>query len=257
MSRSGSLRAWLRPGLLGLHVFAVAAVASCVVMGLWQLGQYDSRQDDERADQRSAPRAALTEVWGPDDPFEGRLENRRVRVTGRFAPAPEQVWVTGRELEGERGAWLVAPVLVEGTDASLLVVRGWSPQADALPAVPGGAAMFDAVLQAGEGSGEPFDADSRTIGSLSIPALTNVLPGDLYSGYAIATPSSSTASITNGLARVEPPSPDVSWTVGMRNLAYALQWWVFGAFAVFMWWRMASESVAARRTQMPAGSVTP
>jgi surfeit locus 1 family protein len=45
---------------------------------------------------------------------------------------------------------------------------------------------------------------------------------------------------------VPPPEPgDVSWTVGLRNLAYAVQWWVFGAFAVFMWWRMATESVAA------------
>ncbi|MDX6278703.1 MAG: surfeit locus 1 family protein, partial [Nocardioidaceae bacterium] len=31
---------------------------------------------------------------------------------------------------------------------------------------------------------------------------------------------------------------------------YALQWWVFGAFALFMWWRMCTETVAASRPKV-------
>ena len=245
---SSTLRLWLRPGLVGLHVFAVVAVSFCVVMGLWQLGLYDSRQDHERADRQVVPRVDLVGLWGADEPYEGRLDHRPVRVEGRFAPTDEQVWVTGRELEGRRGSWLVAPVRVKGADASLLVVRGWAPEAGALPAVPEGDLAFDAVLQAGEGTGEPFDAEARTIGSLSIPALTNVMTGDLFSGYAIGT----SPSVTRDLTPVEPPEPDVSWTTGLRNLAYALQWWVFAAFALFMWWRMASENVAMQRAQAEA-----
>ena len=52
---SGTARLWLRPGLVGLHVFAVVAVAFCVFMGLWQLGVYDSRQEHERADEQHVP----------------------------------------------------------------------------------------------------------------------------------------------------------------------------------------------------------
>ncbi len=100
----------------------------------------------------------------------------------------------------------------------------------------------------GEGTGDPFDAEARTIGSLSVPALTNVVAGDLFSGYAIGT----SESVTAGLTQVEPPDPDVSWTVGLRNLAYALQWWVFAGFALFMWWRMSSENVATRRAEADA-----
>ena len=37
---------------------------------------------------------------------------------------------------------------------------------------------------------------------------------------------------------------------GLRNLAYALQWWVFGAFALYMWWRMSTESVAAAKAKV-------
>ncbi len=243
--RARRLTPWLRPGLLGLHAFAAVAVAACVVAGLWQLGLYDSRQQDERADVGSDPEVELVGLWGPDEPFERRLDGRRVRVEGTFAPAGEQVWVTGRELDGRRGAWLVAPVVVADTDASLLVVRGWAPGPGDPPPVPVGSQVFDAVLQADEGSGEPFDPDTRTIGTLSVPALTNVVAGDLYSGYALAT----TPAMTGGLAAVAPPEPGVSWTTGLRNLAYALQWWVFGAFALYMWWRMASENVAGRRVR--------
>lgn len=246
------MRHWLRPGLLGLHALAVVAVGLCVVMGLWQLGVYDSRQEHERADQRVVPRVELSDLWGPDQEFTSRLENRPVRVDGRFGPASEQVWITGREHDGRRGAWLVAPVRVSGTDASLLVVRGWSARVGDLPPVPDGDVTFDAALQAGEDTGEPFDPDTRTLGSVSIPVLTNVLPGDLFSGYAIAT----SRAVTGDLTQVEPPAPGISWTVGLRNLAYAVQWWVFGAFALFMWWRMATESVGMRRAAEAAETVS-
>ena len=102
------------------------------------------------------------------------------------------------------------------------------------------------MLQPGEGGGAPFDPTTREIGSVRIPALTNELPYDLYSGYAI----SSTSSMAGGLDLATPPSVGVPWTAGLRNLAYALQWWVFGVFAVFMWWRMATESVAAARPKV-------
>ena len=43
---------------------------------------------------------------------------------------------------------------------------------------------------------------------------------------------------------------------GLRNLLYALQWWVFGAFALFVWWRhladtLALESAAAEAAAEP------
>lgn len=237
---------WLRPGLIGLHVLAVVTVVACILLGLWQLGVYDSRQEHQRAQSGSAPRVSLSSLWGHNDPFEDRLSHRSVSFEGRFAQADQQVWVTGKRQGDRSGVWLVAPVIVKDGAAALLVVRGWAPAVSSFPAVPSGLVTLDAVLEPSEVGGSAFDPSGRTIGAVRIPALTNELPFDLYSGYAIS--SSSVAS--GGLERVTPPGGDVSWTTGLRNLAYAFQWWIFGAFAIFMWWRMATESVAASRSKV-------
>lgn len=240
MNRRSALRRWLRPSLLGLHLFAVAVTAFCVLMGLWQLGIYDSRQVDERADRQVVPRVELAGLWGPDDAFEARLNQRPITATGQFASDADQFWVTDRDQDGVRGAWLVAPLLTDPQDA-LLVVRGWAPEPEEAPALPEGTVSIEGVLQIGQGRGTPWDPDLREIGSVRIPALSNELPYDLYSGFAIGTDP----DLAAGLALADAPDQEVSWTVGLRNLAYALQWWVFGAFTVFMWWRMAREQVAA------------
>lgn len=233
--------------MIGLHLFAVAALAFCILMGLWQMGVYDSRQEHERADKQAVPRVELAGLWGPDEAFSGTLNHRPVTIEGTFAPADQQVWVRGKEQAGHTGAWLVAPVLIDGDDHALLVVRGWAPEAEAFPAVPAGPVTIEGDLEPGESGGAPYDPDTREIGSVRIPALTNELPYDLYSGFAIST----SAAMSGGLDLVPPPQPgDIPWTAGLRNLAYAVQWWVFGLFALFMWWRMVTESVTAARTKV-------
>lgn len=241
-----TLRSWFRPGLLGLHLLAVVVLVACILAGLWQLGVYDSRQNHERAESRKIATVPLGRIWGADQPFEGRLNHRPVTVEGRFAPAGEQVWVTGKRQDGRAGVWLLAPLFVGTSHDALLVVRGWAPAITTRPAVPDGQVTIKAVLEAGDVGGASFDPTTREIGSVRIPALTNELPYDLYSGYAI----SGTASASAGLDLATPPPVGVSWTVGLRNLAYALQWWVFGAFTIFMWWRIVTDSAAASRPQV-------
>ena len=31
---------------------------------------------------------------------------------------------------------------------------------------------------------------------------------------------------------------------GIRNLLYAIEWWFFGLFAAFIWWRWVTETTA-------------
>ncbi|MEH3034157.1 MAG: SURF1 family protein [Aeromicrobium erythreum] len=230
-------RHWFSPPLLALHLLAVVAVGVCVAGGLWQLGAYEGRQDEGRSAQRAA--VPLDDVWQVGQAFPADLLHRDVTVQGRFAPADEQLWVEGDGTGGR--AWLVAPFLVDGSDAALLVVRGSADRAEALPPVPSGSRTLEVSLSPSEGGGTPLDAD-RTTSAITIPSLLNELPHRLFSGYGISVDRTGL-----DLPLVPAPEPDVSWTVGLRNLAYAFQWWVFGLFALFMWWRMSSEQVETAR----------
>lgn len=236
--RHGTLRLWFRPGLLVLHVLAVVALVVCFTGGAWQLGVYDARQDHERADRQDVPTVPLDQVWSPGEPFDATLNHRPVTASGTFGPAGQQVWVAGRSQDGQDGFWLLAPLELSADDA-LLVVRGFATQAGDLPDVPSGVVEVPVVLEPGEGSSSGLGPD-RVIDTVRVPTLVNELPYRLFPGFGVST----SPEVSAGLPLAETPAPDVSWTVGMRNLAYSLQWWVFGAFAVFMWWRMCRDQVA-------------
>ncbi len=230
-------RHWFSPQLLALHVLAILAVGVCVAGGLWQLGAYDARQDEGRSEQQAA--VPLDERWRAGQAFPADLLHRAVTAEGRFAPRSEQIWVQGDATGGR--AWLVAPFLVDGGDAALLVVRGSARAPRELPAVPEGNRTIEVHLAPSDGGGTTLDAD-RVTSAVTIPSLLNELPHRLYSGYGISVDATGA-----DLPLVPAPDPDVSWTVGLRNLAYAFQWWVFGLFALFMWWRMCTEQVEASR----------
>lgn len=248
---SSTLRLWLRPHLIGLHVFAIAAIVFSVFMGLWQLGVYDSRQADERADRQDVPTVPLSQVWGPGQRFTSTVNHRPVTVIGRFADSVEQVWISGKSEDGTAGYWLVAPILVSGDDeqgaksTALMVVRGWSAEAGEFASVPAGEQRIRVILEPGEMGSGALDGD-RVAQALRIPAFINEFDYELYSGFGVNT----TPAAAGGLVLVSPPGPESSWATGLRNLMYGIQWFVFGAFALFMWWRMSTESVASGRQRV-------
>jgi hypothetical protein len=106
-------------------------------------------------------------------------------------------------------------------------------------------------LQPGEGSGvvDPHPADD-VLPELQVAAAVQHVPRDLYGAYVIAR---TTAPSTAGrLAAVPPPTlPKPTVFTSLRNLLYALQWWVFGGFAVYLWWRWCRDEVA-RVTRVPS-----
>lgn len=254
-ARPSTARLWLR--LTPLHLFAVVAVVACVAGGFWQLGAYESRQGDAARESAAAAPAPLTDVWALGEPFGSDLQDRRVSVEGRFAPVDEQFLVRGDMTRGD--TWLVAPFLVDGTDGALLVVRGRAGDGEqdaSVPAVPAGPQRLSVVLQPSQGGGSPLGTE-RVTTAITTPSLLNELPYRLWSGYGLVAAPAPDGAVAQGWSVVDPPDPDVSWTVGLKNLAYALQWWVFALFAVAMWWRMCRDQVDEARARHDAAERTP
>lgn len=242
----------LAPRYWAGHGVVLVAVVACALLGRWQLGVWhDHRSDSAAAVTREDP-VPLDGVLGPDAAFPASGVGRPVVVEGRWDPE-HTVYVADRPRDGRTGVWAVTPV-VTGTGSAIPVVRGWAPSPSDAPDAPTGAAALVGLLQPSEDTGAPDDDPGDDV----IPELstTDLLPRaayDLYGGYVVATdrglPSGDPGSTgMAGLAAVTPAHlPGADASSGLRNLLYALQWWVFGGFAVFMWWRWVQEEILGRK----------
>jgi len=248
----------LAPRYWGVHLLMVAAVVATVLLGRWQYEVWHAhRTDSAEAVTRQDP-VPLDDLLGPDAAYPGDALGRPVTVVGTWDPA-STVFVSGRERDGSTGYWTVTPVVMP-SGSELPVVRGWVSDPGRAPAAPHGPAALVGLLQPPEDSGVPDDDTSDAVlPDLSITDLLQRTDRDLYGGYAIATEravpgQTATSSGTTGLAPASVDHlPGADASTGLRNLLYAFQWWVFGAFAIFMWWRWLQEDVLGRPRRERAG----
>lgn len=241
----------LAPRYWGWHLLMVAAVVSCVLLGRWQLGVWHGhRAADATATTRQTP-VPLDAVLGRDAAFPTSGIGRPVVVAGRWDPA-HTVYVAGRRSGSRTGVWAVTPV-VTATGSAIPVVRGWTPSPASAPAAPRGTASLVGLLQPSDEGATSGTSHGDVIASMNVSALLTRASYDLYSGYVVATPRAvpSGGTPSTGMAGLRPVGavhlPGANASTALRNLLYAFQWWVFGAFALFVWWRWLQEDVLGRR----------
>jgi cytochrome oxidase assembly protein ShyY1 len=225
----------LAPRSWPAHLLVVAAVLAAGWLGLWQYHGWQDRRDDAPPDQTNAAANPHADAIGPNDPFPGQYVGQPVEVRGTWVPGAS-VSVTGREQAGRTGSWLVNFVDVDGS--LLPVVRGWFAD-PVISLEPEGPAYVRGWLQPSE-SGGAVDADpsDASLPELRIADLAQRFDQDLYGAYVVAQDPG------EGLVRADLDAlPDVSRFTAIRNLLYALEWWFFGGFAVFVWWRWVQETL--------------
>ncbi|CAN5481950.1 SURF1 family protein [soil metagenome] len=240
--------------MLGAHALALLCVAIAVGLGLWQFDAWHTRRAAEAIDLTQATPVPLDDLMGPDDPFPGREVGQPVEVRGTWLPEGT-VYVSGREHEGREGYWVVTPLTSGGpTDPALPVVRGWVDDPADAPAPPSGEADLVGWLQPSEGTGA-VDDDPRddVFPQLRIADLVQRIDTDLYSAYAVLDPArgpSGAEPVNTGTDGLEVADlaqlPEAGGFTALRNLLYAVEWWFFGAFAVFIWWRFLGDERVAR-----------
>lgn len=171
---------------------------------------------------------------------------RPVTVTGRYLPGHDLVVVdrpaatSSSAGDPPTGVWALSALRTD-TGTIIPVVRGWAPNPALIAPPPGGSQHIRGILQPSESSA-PVQPTTplgpNEIGPVSAAALAGRYgTGDVYDAYVVLTPP------TPGMHDVDPPVlPTRGWH--LLNAGYALQWWVFAGFVVFMWTRMLREDAA-------------
>lgn len=246
VTRADVWRVARRPRMLGLLALFLAAATVCGLLGAWQLDRARQRGDaairERQVQLAAADPVTLGSVLAPQTAFVGDLVGRKVSATGTYE-AGGQLVVSGRSHSGQVGELVLTPLRVgSGADAAVLpVVRGWLPAGATPDEPPTGPVSVVGYLQAGESAGTGIA--SGTTDAISPAELLHVWAGPIYSGYLVL--ASSDPAQAAGPALLDPPTP-TSASPNLQNLLYALEWFVFGGFAVFLWWRAVDDEAHGR-----------
>jgi surfeit locus 1 family protein len=164
--------------------------------------------------------------------------------------------------DGETGWWVVAHL--EVTDAApggLPVALGWAPDEqaarDALAefeaGIPVDADMKVELVVVGrflpsEAPIQPEDDDDpQVMKTVAVAHLINVWADyderPVYFGYVTS------AEPVAGLEAISSPPPEQQAELNWLNVFYAIEWVVFGGFAVYLWYRLVKDAVEREREE--------
>lgn len=255
--RGGVYRFLLTPRWWGINLFAVLAIPFCVFMGTWQLGRFEDRvQSHEEAEERPDPGTRTAKPLDELLPVSTETSGRPAVATGTYA---DQFLVPGRTLDDRDGFYVLNLLRTDG-GKTLPVVRGWlpgTPDTAEAPAAPAGEVTVTGDLQASENTGSD-GADPRgglpegQLGMISAASLVNLVPYDMYDAWVTLTEPE--AGGTGGAMKPVPATAAQGSGLDLKafqNLGYTGEWFVFGGFVLFMWFRlMRREAEAARDVEL-------
>ena len=264
--RSASLtaRTAAAPRWWAWHLLLVVAVGAMGWLGWWQLQSFE---DTARPAADGTPGTVpIDRVTAPGDRLRPGDPGRRVTVVGTWEGG-SQLTVPGRERGGRPGGLVVTPLRT--ARGVVPVVRGWVPASAAAPAPPAGRVTVRGVLQRSETEADATTIVPRegevgyvaTVTLLAAPEYAAYDPDRLYDGFVVLR--SARPALTGdapALVAADRRGDDGSGQVGAwRNLAYAVQWWLFAAFAVFFWaivLRRAAKEEREDQPEQPPGPPT-
>lgn len=209
---------------LGLVVAAVM-----VALGLWQMQVFMEQGTDRARERAQLPPVPLASVVSPPgEVCDGY--GRPVIVRGHYLPEQQ---IVARDADGSRR--VVAAVQLED-DTVIAVVLGSPVSGQAIP-IARGPASVTGVLLASDGVPDPPPSlEPGEVDGVRLSALVQMWPQPLVAGY-VTVDGEQSAQWGLDAAPIVLPEGDGS----MRNEGYAVQWWVFAAFAVLVSIKVARD----------------
>lgn len=259
------MREWLRaattPRLLGIFVLLLVGAVVCVRLGAWQidraLNTAEQQAAIDQATREDATPVLLADVVEPQTSFNQGMVGTRVELAGRWEPELTY-WVPDRELDGVDGYLLLTAFREDATGALMPVVRGWVADKDErYLQLPSGQTTVLGFLD-GSDAAEQGPPSGDEIEGVSAAQLVNAWGAPIYSGQLILIAASPAAGgpgaeVTGAgsIQAMPPPALPIAGGLNLRNLLYAVEWFVFGGFALFLWWRMVRDEARHQREGTP------
>ncbi|MGJ3508442.1 SURF1 family protein [Enemella sp. A6] len=223
-----------------LLVSAGAIIASVMVfLGLWQMEVFQSQGDSGARARMAEPAVPLADVAPVGEEVRDGY-GRTVTFVGEYLPE-QQLLIPIAE---KKGTYRVLTALERPDGSVVPVVRGVTEN-DRAPAPPSGEQRGSGVLLASE-LHVPGDYPPGQAGSVRLPHLATVWDQPIVPGYVTLPPE---ISAEQGLAEAPLDLPSSGGSA--RNSGYAVQWWVFAAFALgFSIYVARDLGVKERRRQL-------
>ena len=234
-------------------MFAVVVVVlayGCYVLGQWQFHRLQARESTNtltRTNLRADP-APVDEVLQEGRPSRARDEWRRVTATGTYLP-DSSVVVCYQTRDGASGVDVVTPLRTDSGPV-LLVDRGWmatenSGREDVTPPDPPSGTVTVVGWVRADATGDATEVTDRSTRAISSVEIGPALGLPVYGGF-VDVDKESPAPRTP-LVRAELPD------LGQGpHFFYGLQWWFFGALAVFGFFYLAYDE--RRKVRAPAAA---
>ena len=240
-----------------LFAVVVAVLAWVAVqLGQWQFHRLEDRKTDNRivATNLDRPPAPVEDVLSTERPPRKVDEWRRVTVHGTWDEG-HTVVLKYQTREGGSGVDVVTP-LVTPSGTAVLVDRGWTStgntgasRPDLPSATEGDVTVTGWVRRDATGNATKVsDLSTRAVSSTEI---AEVVPYPLYRGFLDLAQESPEPA--HQLELTELPDD----TSNGPHFFYGLQWWFFGALAVFGFCYLAWDEVRQRRKRRAADAPLP
>ncbi len=211
---------------------ALLVVPALLALGVWQLQRAEEKRDllaQLETARQAAPVAPTGEDMRSDD-----WRFRRVRVSGRF-DSGRQFLLDNQVRDGQVGYRVLTPLRTEGSDAAVLVARGWraaGPGPDRLPDVAATERSREIIGLATDAPGPalrlgPAWAEGnrnwpRRVQFVDFDAFEEALP---YGLLPLVIDPAGTERTERALAGTEPS----------RHVGYAVQWFALAAAVLVLY----------------------
>ncbi|NWN87831.1 MAG: SURF1 family protein [Micrococcaceae bacterium] len=254
------LRTALKPRWIGFFLLTMVVAALFVLLTQWQFEQSTANQPRDHAETETP--VALTEHFEPGAPMMTDQADQMVTFRGNLN-LENTVQVESRVEEGNLGLWLVSEATVDGAPDGYRIPVAWGWVEEEIEAdtaeltemfeqatdVSAQDMMeFEGRLIPGEGPTPNTNHASEPVRKqmLATSQLVNLWDQDLYAGYVVAEKFTvdSTEHVVSGATDVQPvdvaPQPEET-EVAWLNIFYAIEWFIFAVFSLFLWWRFVRD----------------